>query len=328
MLKHELQYRLAPREKSSERFSVASAGDVNGDGYPDVVVGAPLYDGAAGADSGKAFVYLGSAEGPSLAPGWSAEGELAGSRFGSAVASVGDMNGDGFGDVAVGAPGFSDPDDLPFRFSGRIYVYLGSAGGLSPTPAVAVDGRGYDLGFTQGLGGSLTSGDFNGDGFSDVLAGQYARYTGRGVSRRCRLELQRDCRRLDWQGCARHRLLSNNQATAVLEPQHDAIFADGFESGDLSAWSPRTGRGVTVTTAAALEGGFGLEVAAPAKGSAAVQDDTPLGEVGYRARFRFDPNGFSQIARRGAAARRKYGLARSVSPAWTTSPAARSTTCG
>ena len=130
--------------------SVASAGDVNGDGYGDVVVGAGYYtNGATG--EGAAFVYLGSASGLTTTAAWTAESDRGSARFGSSVASAGDVNGDGYGDVAVGGG----------TFGPTAFVYLGSALGLTSTAA-----------WTVNFGGSVASaGDVNGDGFGDVVVG-------------------------------------------------------------------------------------------------------------------------------------------------------------
>jgi hypothetical protein len=160
--------------------AVARAGDVNGDGFPDVIVGAPLYDGAAGSHSGKAFVYYGAASGLASTPGWQVEGEEEGSQFGFAVAAAGDVNGDGFADVIVGAP-YLDIPDQHRSDAGRVYVYLGSAQGLSTSASFTASGFGRDLGHVGGLGYAVSSGDFDGDGFSDVVASEVGRDRGQVV---------------------------------------------------------------------------------------------------------------------------------------------------
>ena len=106
--------------------AVASAGDVNGDGYSDVIVGAFLYDNGE-ADEGRAYVYHGSASGLLATAAWTAEGNQAGAGFGASVATAGDVNGDGFADVIVGAPTYDGGE----ADEGGAFVYHGSAGGLA-----------------------------------------------------------------------------------------------------------------------------------------------------------------------------------------------------
>jgi hypothetical protein len=136
---------------------VASAGDVNGDGFADLIIGAPLVDG----DTGAAYVYLGSASGPAVTPTLLAGPGGPMGYFGFSAASAGDVNGDGFADVIVGAYGVNG--------YGAAYVYLGSAHGLSTMPTVVAGP------FVAG-GGSFgwsaaSAGDVNGDGFADVVVG-------------------------------------------------------------------------------------------------------------------------------------------------------------
>ncbi len=154
---------------SSFGASVAAAGDVNGDGYTDVIVGAPRYDGGD-TDEGRASLYLGSASGLSAAPAWTAEGNRGFALFGYSVGAAGDVNGDGYGDVLVGAPQHLEG----FLQVGRVTHYLGSTSGLSTTPAWTVDGQngGY-------FGSSVaTAGDVNGDGYADVIVGAFAHSNG------------------------------------------------------------------------------------------------------------------------------------------------------
>jgi hypothetical protein len=110
--------------------SVATAGDVNGDGHADVIVGAHGYDNGQ-ADEGRAFVYHGSAAGLAATAAWTAESDQADALFGFSVATAGDVNGDGYADVIVGAHGYDNGEGA----EGRASVYHGSAAGLAATPA-------------------------------------------------------------------------------------------------------------------------------------------------------------------------------------------------
>src|SRR2546428_5124888 len=83
-------------------LEAASAGDDNGDGYRDVIVGAPHFDHGQ-LDEGRAFVYQGSAIGLSDTPDWTAEGDQGRAWLGRSVATAGDVYGDGYRDVIVGA---------------------------------------------------------------------------------------------------------------------------------------------------------------------------------------------------------------------------------
>ncbi|MCP4128112.1 MAG: hypothetical protein GY753_13750, partial [Gammaproteobacteria bacterium] len=109
--------------------SVGAAGDVNNDGYADVIVGAYLYDNGE-ADEGRAYVYHGSASGLSASPDWTAESNQASAQLGDSVGTAGDVNNDGYADVIVGAQAYDNgqPDE------GRAFVYHGSAAGLSASP--------------------------------------------------------------------------------------------------------------------------------------------------------------------------------------------------
>ncbi len=146
--------------------SVGTAGDVNGDGFSDVIVGAPAFDGGE-PNEGVTFVYHGSASGPSTVADWSREADQIGANYGVAVSTAGDVNGDGYSDVIVGAdlydvaPGF-------FNNNGRVFGYYGSATGLPPGGTSWSKTGAVDEQFGAAV---ACAGDVNGDGFSDVLIG-------------------------------------------------------------------------------------------------------------------------------------------------------------
>ena len=144
-------------------FSVATAGDVNGDGYSDVIIGAIAFDNGQ-LDEGRAFVYLGSAAGLATGAAWTAESDQAGSQFGEAVAAAGDVNGDGYGDVIVGANSYTNDQGG----EGRAFVYLGSSSGLAAGPAWMAEGDQSNANFGVSV---ATAGDVNGDGYADVIVG-------------------------------------------------------------------------------------------------------------------------------------------------------------
>ena len=106
--------------------SVALVPDVEGDGIADILIGAPNHDTDPLVDLfvGKAYLYRGTSTGLSATASWTAVGEGTGHYFGSSVATAGDVNGDGYSDVFVGA--YGDATN-----TGKAYVYLGGSTGLS-----------------------------------------------------------------------------------------------------------------------------------------------------------------------------------------------------
>jgi len=144
-------------------LAVASAGDVNGDGYGDFIVSAHTWGG----NTGQARLWYGSSFGPNNAPNVTLTGFSAGGYFGAAVACAGDVNGDGYPDVVVGAPYGVDPS-APLTAEGRAYVYLGGAGGLSTTPIWSISGRQANAHLGTSVAGA---GDVNADTYGDIVIG-------------------------------------------------------------------------------------------------------------------------------------------------------------
>jgi len=148
-------------------WSAAGAGDVDGDGYDDVIVGAPYWEqGTGGADEGGAWVYRGSAAGMVSAPYWGKESDQAGALFGFSVAGAGDTNGDGFAEVIIGAPMMENSAD--HTDEGLMFVYRGSASGISTTPYFSKDADkpGTHYGYSV-----ASAGDTNRDGYADIIVG-------------------------------------------------------------------------------------------------------------------------------------------------------------
>ena len=155
---------LAEQRNSSYGAAVAAAGDVNHDGYDDVLVGAPFFESSADqASEGKVYLYLGSETGLGQDPAWTYECDHSSSKCGQAVNAAGDVNNDGYDDIIIGAPFYDDP----LTDEGAALLFLGSAQGLGEAPRIFSSGQaGAELGTSV-----ATAGDVNGDGFDDLIVG-------------------------------------------------------------------------------------------------------------------------------------------------------------
>jgi len=164
--------------------SSSGAGDVDGDGISDIVVGAPGADNRSHNTGGNAYIIRGSADVDTeidlkFPPSDSVvvlEGATPGDQLGFSVSNAGDVNGDGIDDFIVGAPGAVSTDPIHHEpDTGRAYIIYGSPN-LPPTIDVSSLGSaGITMigGQEDGRFGSAVSGagDFNGDGYGDVLVG-------------------------------------------------------------------------------------------------------------------------------------------------------------
>jgi hypothetical protein len=168
-------------------WSVAAAGDINGDGIDDLIIGAPFADVNGVPDAGSSYVVFGrSASGFASAIDLSALDGSNGFRLdgvngfdlsGRSVAGAGDINGDSIGDLIIAAP-FADPNGV--RYAGSSYVVFGQGTGSFATAVnlASLDGgNGFRL---DGImandqsGQSVsTAGDINGDGIDDLIIGAY-----------------------------------------------------------------------------------------------------------------------------------------------------------
>lgn len=160
---------LVGEEPSGFGFQVSSAGDVDGDGHGDVLVGAPAYGGVA--KTGAAYLFRGR---PGTTPSLGSPAAVLfgsgtfSSEFGSNVGGVGDLNGDGYGDIAASENYFTFwTNTFP---QGRVYVWYGSADGIDPAAGVEVISP--DAADSDGFGFTISDAtDVDGDGYHDLVVG-------------------------------------------------------------------------------------------------------------------------------------------------------------
>ncbi|MBI2896018.1 MAG: FG-GAP repeat protein [Deltaproteobacteria bacterium] len=164
---------VAPDGQTGDLFGagLGSGADIDGDGFVDIVVGAKNGgddENQDGLREGRAYVLRGGAATDFAAGARTidAPGAMPGGSFGNAIDASGDLDGDGFADVLVGAP-LRDPDSR-----GALFVYLGSRAGLAPEPDIEIpnpDGQ------DQGLFGfPIATCDVDADGRSEAIVGAYS----------------------------------------------------------------------------------------------------------------------------------------------------------
>uniref|UniRef100_A0A8C8SQQ7 Integrin subunit alpha 7 n=1 Tax=Pelusios castaneus TaxID=367368 RepID=A0A8C8SQQ7_9SAUR len=151
---------ILPGEQLTSSFGYAVAvADLNSDGWMDLVVGAPHFFDRQEEIGGAAYVYV------NQAGHWASTRPVrlngtAGSAFGTSISAIGDLNQDGFQDIAVGAP---------FDGAGKVYIYHGSSLGIVAKPAQILDGEGVGV---RTFGYSISGGlDVDGNLYPDLLVG-------------------------------------------------------------------------------------------------------------------------------------------------------------
>ncbi|WP_197094169.1 FG-GAP-like repeat-containing protein [Nonomuraea sp. SBT364] len=166
--------------ETADRFGAALAvGDFNKDGYADLAVGSPGEAVGSAANAGAIAVFPGGAGGLSSGKWFDQAtgggGNEAGDNFGTALAA-GDMNGDGYADLAIGVPG-----EIPYQETakgGTIYVFKGSATGVTGGWAAKQEDAGGSTEAGDRFGASLAAGNVTGSGHADLIVGAPAEAPG------------------------------------------------------------------------------------------------------------------------------------------------------
>jgi hypothetical protein len=219
-------------EHSDDRTgrSVACAGDVNGDGYDDILIGTD-FDDDSGVDAGQTYLILGGVGGWAMDTSLSNAdasflGEDAGDNAGASVAGAGDVNGDGYDDIIIGA----SADDNGGAGAGAAYLIFGKANGwamdkdLSTADASFI---GEDSGDMAGVSVD-GAGDVNGDGYDDIIIGAWGDEDGGGFAGQTYLILGKA------DGWVLGKDLANSNASFVGEDSDDNTGAKVAGAGDVN----------------------------------------------------------------------------------------------
>jgi FG-GAP repeat/FG-GAP-like repeat len=186
----------------SKSDTVNIGGDINGDGFADLIIGSPETTTPDGALAGAAYIYHGA---PGTAFDTNADAELRSHSgyqfFGHAVASAGDLDLDGFSDIIVGVGRTDSNGDL---LPGRAYVYFGDKTSSAWVADLLLEDR---ISFSSRM---TSAGDVNGDGFADLFVGGENSYIFYGAERS---EM-------------------DSIADATLPGEYSAVFAAGDINGD------------------------------------------------------------------------------------------------
>jgi FG-GAP repeat protein len=283
------------QQASGFGWSVAGAGDVNGDGYDDVIVGANSYDAGLGA-AGAAFVFLGSASGIANAnpatPGVAQlDSDQAGAQFGQSVAGAGDVNGDGYADVIAGAHFYNAGQPA----EGAAFVFLGSASGIADTTSASAAAQLESDQANALLGISVSgAGDVNGDGYSDVIVGSENYGAGQSGEGAAFVFLGSASGIADGNPVSADTQLESNQATALLGSSVAAagdVNGDGY--GDLIVGARLYDAGTTDEGAAFvfLGSATGIADGSPVTAAAQLESNQGLSSFGFGVSGAGDTNG-------------------------------------
>ena len=281
--------------------SVASAGDVNGDGYDDVIAGAPQYD-AGESNEGAAFVFLGGAGGiPDGDPG-TAHARLEsnqaagpffdpGPAFGTSVSGAGDVNGDGYADVIVGAIGYDDGQSD----EGAAFVFLGSAAGIANGDPTTAHAQLESNQTGSEFGSSVASaGDVNGDGYDDVIVGS-TRYSNAQINEGGAFVFLGSAAGIsDGSPASAHATIEGNQTEAQLGRTVDGagdVNGDGYADVIVGAWLYEAAQNDEGVALVFLGGPTGIQGGTPQTADTLLQSNETGARMGRSVAGAGDVNG-------------------------------------